>query len=98
MSDMTVANTILDQIGRRALVMIGAKQMVGDEKSVHFRIGKNARSVTHVVVTLDPSDTYSLTFLRARGVTVKEVSSASFVYNDQLRTVIEHHTGLYTSL
>jgi hypothetical protein len=98
MSDMTVANTILDQIGRRALIMIGAKTPVGDEKSVRFKIGRNEKSVTHVVVTLDPSDTYTLSFLRARGVTAKEVSNASFVYADQLRSVIEKHTGLYTSL
>lgn len=98
MSDMTVANTILDQVGQNALFMLGAKQLVGTEKSVRFRIGRNSKSITHVEITLDPSDTYTVAFLRARGIDSKEVSSDSFVYADQLRSVIEKNTGLYTSL
>lgn len=97
-TDMTVANTIREQLGRKALFMIGAKDLVGSENSLSFRIGRNEKGVTHIRIVLDPSDTYTLTFLRVRGLSVKEVSSISFVYADQLRSTIETNTGLYTSL
>lgn len=51
-----------------------------------------------VTITLDPSDTYTVEFLRIRGQKVKTIASVSDVYNDNLREVFERYTGLRTSL
>ena len=66
-----------------------------------FRIpGKNfaKNDINKVVVTLDPSDTYTVSFLRTRANVVKEISTHSDVYNDSLVEVFEHETGLRTRL
>ena len=102
MTDMTVANTIREQIGRQALFMLGAKDLTGDAKSLRFRIGRNAKSVSHIQVILDPSDTYTVKAIRCRTIkgvpTVKVVEEMSDVYVDSLHSVIEQFTGMYTSL
>ena len=96
-TDMTVANTIRTQIGGRALMMIGAKDLAGDAKSLRFRIGRNAKTVTHVTVTLTPADLYEIVFIRARGSKITEVAREE-IYADDLHRSIERNTGLYTSL
>lgn len=96
-TDMTVANTIREQIGTRAMFMIGAKDLMGDEKSLRFRIGRNAKTVTHVKVTLTPADLYEIVFIRARGSKVTEVAREE-IYVEDLHRSIERNTGLYTSL
>lgn len=103
-TDMSVANTIADQIGRRAFQMLGAKDLMGDENSLTFKIGRNAQGVTHVRVQLDPSDTYTMQFLKVRSSKKppyyerKVLSEASDIYADKLRSIIEMKTGLYTNL
>lgn len=101
----TVASIILDQIGHGALVMIGAKNILYGDNHVQMKIGRNAKSVTHITVTLKEDDTYTTTFTRVpslkqliRGQSVKTLAEVDGVYFDQLRPVIEKHTGLYTSL
>jgi len=96
-----VAKIIASQIGNRAFQMLGAKDLMGDENSLTFRIGRNAQGVTHIKVTLDPSDTYTMQFLkvgRAPRFEKKVLSEASDIYADNLRKVIESKTGMYTSL
>lgn len=100
-TDMTVANTIREQIGNRVFMMLGAKNLMGDEKSLTFQIGRNAQGVTHIRVQLDPSDTYTMQFIkigRAPGYKKTIVAEASDIYADNLRRVIESKTGMYTSL
>lgn len=98
---MDVANTIAEQIGHRAFMMLGAKNLLGDENSLTFKIGRNVQGVTHVRVQLDPDDTYTMQFLkvgRAPRFEKKVLSEASNIYADQLRKVIEQKTGMYTNL
>lgn len=94
----TVAETIRDQIGFRALRMMGAKDFTGDQNSLTFRIGRNAKSVTHVRVVLTPDDLYEVVFYRVRGTSIKEVSKEEMVYSDSLLPTLTSHTGLYTTL
>lgn len=96
-TDMTVANEIRNQLGHAAFVMMGARNLVGDEKSLQFKI-QGSRKATHVRITLDPTDTYTVEFMKVRGYDVKTVASLSMVYADGLRKVIETNTGLYLSL
>lgn len=110
MTDMTVANTIAKQIGGMAFAMMGAKNKLGDEKSLSFKIGRNAKKVQYVKVTLDPSDTYTVEFSRVTphrlnkktwvhsGGEKKVISEVEGVYVDMLRSVIESNTGLYLSM
>jgi hypothetical protein len=104
MTNMEVANIIKDQIGGRALFMLGAKELIGTENSLQFRIGRNAKGVTHIKITLDPSDTYTVEFTRFRMnhktyvPSIVVLAKVDDVYVEDLHSVIETHTGMYTSL
>lgn len=97
-----VATILAQQIGNRAFRMIGARDLLGREDGLSFRIGRNAKSVTHLRITLEPSDTYKVEALRIRRVqgvlTPKVVESRENVYVDSLHTTIEALTGMYTNL
>lgn len=101
---MQVAEIISQQIGRKAFFMLGAKDLVGSEseKFLQFKIGRNAKSVTHVRVTLTPADTYTVTSYRVRaskGIPVtKTLESVDDVYVENLHDVIESLTGMYTRM
>ncbi len=94
-TDMTVANTIRGQIGCEAFFMMGSKNLSGDANSLTFDI-KLCKAWKWVKVTLDPDDTYTVTFIMvgcAPGYkrTEKEVKG---VYVDMLHNVISENTGL----
>jgi hypothetical protein len=96
---MTIAQTIMQQIGGRAFFMIGASNFVAQaDGGLSFKVGKNAKGVTHLNIELDPSDTYSVRALRVTKRSIAQKGSQCFVYADQLHTAIEALTGLYTSL
>jgi hypothetical protein len=92
-----VTATILDQIGKGALMMIGAREIMAVSRGVRFRIGRNAKAINMIRITLDPSDTYTVEFLRIRRASVTVASSAVDVYSDSLCDVIKSHTGMETS-
>lgn len=98
MTDMTVSKTIAHQIGGQTLFMLGAKNLIGDNNSLTFRIGRNAKGVNMVKVILAPSDTYTVKFLKVRKMEVKEVSEETDVYAEDLRTVIRRNTEMEISL
>jgi hypothetical protein len=96
---MEVARTILEQLGgNRFVAMTGAKNLVGGANSLSFRIGRNAHSINGVRITLLPSDTYKMEFLRIRKLEVKVVKEYEQVYFDQLQELFTEATGLYTHL
>ena len=98
-TDLTCAKIIAEQIGKQALFMLGAKDLVGDRKSLAFRI-RGCRRINKIRITLDPSDTYTVEFFKIirRGFTCERVKWIDGVYNDMLCEVIENATGLRTSL
>lgn len=99
-----IGQTIADQIGGRAFMMLGAKDLVATENGLRFAIGKNERGVNRVVVELDADDTYTVKFWnvstsrKTYETKIKEISEVSMVYVDSLRRVIESGTGMYTSI
>jgi hypothetical protein len=93
----TAATIIRNQIGYRALTMLGAHTLLAGKTYFQFHI-RGSRKVNTIRIDLDPGDTYTVRFFRYRGIKVINVASVSDVYSDSLRTVIERHTGLYTSL
>lgn len=105
MNNLEIAETIRQQIGGRALFMLGAKDLTAADGYLQFKVGRNSKSVTHIRVTLDrASDTYTVTAYRARrkkGEVVPEIKvleTCDQVYADSLHSVLESLTGMYTSL
>ena len=100
MSDMTVAKTILEQLGgNKFCVMTGAKNLGGTENSLSMRIGRNKTSSNYLKITLNMMDLYDVRFSR---VSLKggerSVTEYNNVYCDSLVEVFESHTGMYTKL
>lgn len=93
-----VADTIRNQIGAKALFMIGAKNLIAGENYLSFRIGKNSKRVSYIKITLNGLDLYDMEFINIRKYQFKTLSKVEDVYFDKLNTIIESNTGLYTSL
>ena len=100
-SNLQVAETIQLQLGgSRFELMTGSHSFVGDVNYLSFQVGRNPKGVTHVRVTLDADDTYTVTFFKfnRRTLELKMLASVDGVYADQLRATFTMHTGLLTSL
>ena len=97
-NSMTVANTIKDQLGRKALAMMGAKNLVGDKNSLSFRIDRNSKKVNGIKITLTPMDLYDVEFGAIRDTDYKIKYEAEGIYVDQLHDTIERNTRMYLSL
>ena len=99
MSDMTVAKTILEQLGgNKFCVMTGAKNLVGDENSLSMRIGRNSSNSNYLKITLNSMDTYDMKFYRLWRFEEKSVTEYNNIYNDMLTDTFTAHTGMYASL
>jgi hypothetical protein len=102
MSDMTVANTILQQLGSgRFLAMTGASNLTGSENSLSFKLPRiAAKKITHVRIELSPSDDYTMTFLRCslRPLRHDEIEKVEGVYAEDMQRIFTETTGLKTSL
>lgn len=107
MTDMTVANTILAQLGgNKFRVMTGAKNFIGEENALSFSLpgggGFTTDGINKVKVTLTAMDDYTVEFFRCRkqkGVmTFKSVAMVEGIYADVLQDVFTRYTGLRTSL
>lgn len=97
---MTVANTILEQLGgRRFIAMTGAKDFLGDKDLLAFRLPRGARGgINKVRITLTPADLYDVQFYKMGSKSFTLLAQADNVDAAQLRQVFTRHTGLETSL
>lgn len=99
MTDLTVSKTILSQLGGGKFVaMTGAKNLTGSDNSLSFKIGRNAKGVTHVRITLTPDDLYTMEFLRIRDYACRTVDLLEEVTHDSLPEVFTRATGMDTRL
>lgn len=99
----TVAQIILQQLGgNRFIAMTGAKRFVASDNALTFSLpgagGFCKDSINCVRVTLMPTDTYKMEFMRIRGVKVTTVCEVEDVYCDDLCRIFTMKTGLHTSL
>jgi hypothetical protein len=63
--NIEIAATILAQLGGKMFITTtGAKDFVAIENGVRFRIGRNATQANMVKIILEPSDTYTMQFIR----------------------------------
>lgn len=99
---MQVAQTIREQLGKLTLMMIGAKNLTAhpeQEGGLSFSTGRVAAGkANYVKIILRADDTYEVTFLRVLGRNVKQISTQSGIYAEDLKNLIESNTGLYTRL
>jgi hypothetical protein len=103
MTDLTVAKTILAQLGGgRFVAMTGAKNLAGDSNGLSFRLpgagGFCKNGINAVRITLTPSDLYDVEYMRIRGTKVTVVERVEGIYFDSLTDSFERVTGLATSL
>lgn len=99
MTDMTIAKTILEQLGGNKFVaMTGARKLTARENALSFQIGRNASKANYIKITLTPSDTYTISFNQLHKSEIKELKKVEGVYCDQLQGLFTETTGLYTSL
>lgn len=93
-----VAQTILEQLGgKRFLLMTGAREMVGDDRSLSFRLpqGFAQNDIVRVQIELTPADLYNVTFWDHKGRIVRALTE---MYWDGLQEAFTRATGLYTRL
>ena len=94
---MTIANTIKNQIGGKALYRLGAKNLLDCGKALSFRV-RGSKRVNYIKITLNSMDTYDLEFGKVWGLNYKVVETFEGAYVDMLHSLIEKNTGLYTSI
>lgn len=94
-----VTQTIMDQIGHQAYLMLGINNVSQTMNSVHFKVGKNPNGITHISIRLYRGrDAYEVSSIKFRGGKVTGSVKTIDVYVDNLRSVLESHTGLSTKL
>ena len=99
LTESQVAKTILQQLGgNRFIAMTGAKNLGASSKSLQMKIGRNSKSISHVVITLKSSDLYDMEFIRIRGTSRKVVKKVTGVYADMLGKMFKKYTGMNVRL
>ena len=99
LTESQVAKIILQQLGgNKFIAMTGAKNLGASGKSLSMKIGRNSKSISHVVITLKSSDLYDMEFIRMRGASRKVVKKVTVVYNDMLGKIFTKYTGLRVRL
>ncbi len=98
-NDMTAAKEILRHLGgRKFIAMTGARNFVGGENMLMFSLPRAKDGINKVRITLNSLDTYDLEFGRVCEADYKAISSLGGIYNEDLCYMVEHMTGLRTSL
>ena len=99
MTDKTVANTILQQLGgNKFIVMTGAKGFITGGSDLGFRIGRNSSGFNFIRIVLNAMDTYDVEFIRIRKFEVAETKKVDGLYCDDLQRVFTETTGMDTHL
>lgn len=94
-----VALTILEQLGgRRFILMTGAKDFVGSDAALTFRIPKAKNGVNRVRVTLNAMDLYDVETFAVCGSKFRVGLTQSGIYADRLQSAFTLLTGLFTNL
>lgn len=101
MTDMTVSKTILEQLGgNRFIAMTGAKEFVGDEDRLIFRVPATMvrGRGSHVEVVLNAVDLYDVRLIRIRQLEPKIIDARENIFASDLQKVFTEMTGLDTRM
>ena len=92
---------LLQQLGgNKFIMMTGAKNLAVDKakNTLHMKIGRNAKGVSHLRIKLTGADLYDMEFLQIRAGNIKVKAKVKGIYADQLQKMFTKHTVMYTSL
>ena len=90
----TTAQAIVDQVGRKAFVMMGSDHIVADDLRIAFSV--RGSRVKKIVIQYEVGlDTYTVRFYNR---TMQMVHESENIYADGLHQCIEANTGLSLSL
>lgn len=85
-------DVVRQQIGVMNLMAVGARTFVGDSgaRSLMFQVGAKRNVLEKVIVTLEPSDLYSVRYvaMRKRSYEVIADEEASFVHAESLGATV----------
>ena len=102
---MTIANTILSQLGGNGFIaMTGSKNFLDDGRSLRMTLTQNNSGANRLTITLNKMDTYDLEFYRMTmnrktgNCKITKKASLEGIYNDMLQDVFTQITGLCTRL
>ena len=108
---MTIANTILDQLGgNKFIVMTGSKNFMAEEYALSMKLAKNKSAANYLKIYLNGLDLYEMTFSKItepkfnlktgemRNGENKEIAAFNDVMFDQLQSIFTSVTGLDTHL
>jgi hypothetical protein len=96
-----IAQTILEQLGgNKFTAMTGARNLadLGDGLSFQLNSRMTKNSCNAVKITLTPTDTYQIKFLRIGHLQLKTIKVLDNIYCDQLQDIFTSETGLDTHL
>ena len=100
---MTIAATILQQIGgRRFIAMTGSKNLMDLGNALRMNLTRNKTQANRLTIELDEAlDLYNMVFYRqvvtkTFEVQITEIAKYEGVYFDQLEELFTETTGLYT--
>lgn len=93
-TDMTIATTIRNQIGHRALYMLGAKHIAGTANSLSFKIAKNNSKANYINITLNSMDYYDIEFIRIFKANREVMKKFDNVDSENMHEIIRDTTGL----
>jgi len=86
--------------GNKFIVMTGSKHFVVHDNALSFQVIRNPSGANRCVITLEPSDTYTVIFqnVSMKTRTVKEVSRYDDAYNDMLQDIFTSVTAQLASV
>jgi hypothetical protein len=94
-TDLTVPQTILAQLGGETFVMkSGATGLVASADSLSFKLGRNPKRVTYVRVTGTHDGLYDITFFTIG----KGPQSYDGIHGEMLQEVFGTNVGLFRAL
>ena len=95
MTDLTVSQTILAQLGGGSFVTTGGTAgLVASADGLTFKLGRNPKRVTHVRVTVTRDGLYDVTFFTIG----KGPQSYDGIHPEMLQEVFGANIGLFRAL
>lgn len=93
---MEIANEILRQLGGagRLGAMINAKNFVGGEDYLQFRMMKGKNGINMARIRLNGADLYDVDFFKVRGINCEQVAGCRGYYVDMLADAFRDEAGL----
>ena len=93
---MTVANTILEQLGgNKFIAMTGAKNFLSDGNTLRMTLPKNRSKANRLYITLDTTDTYTMYFFK---FTAGRLNKKTFAWTPDKQEDIKKVSGVYADM